>query len=1131
MGVRRESVELSLSDVTFTSGMAKAAAATALLNHELDKVDGTSVRANRSTTALGSPGGGINKTGTEARKASSDLDRYTGRLNLLATAATTLGPALLPIGATAIPALTSLTAGLGVTVGAVGTAVLAFHGLGDALTALNQYQLDPTDAHLKKLHQTLGQLSPAAQDLVMRLDSLGPVVKRLQRAAQNGLFPGVNEGLNQVLTLLPEVETVVSRIATEMGALTTQAGVSLAHDADWQRFFHWLETDAIQTLDNFARATGNFIAGIGSMLVGFRGLDRDFTTGLLRMSQGFREWAAALDENSSFQDFVDYVRENGPAVGKFFAALGDAFVGLARATAPWGSAVLPLLTDVAHIFALIADSPIGPPLFAAAAGMMALNRATALLGPERLTKVAGGMTGLGTALRTLPGDIRAANTSLGTLSAAQRDFNVAGSAAMSAQVFAAENLKKSYATLGAAAKTAAGPAGMIALIDGMGRATTAASTLEMTIGGALTGFAIGNGPGALIGTISGLLLAYAGNSDTASEAARNFARTLDEQTGALTQNSRAWALEQIGTDNLAALKDAGVNLETLTTALVAGGSAWDAYRAQMSDTFGLSGNSKGVLFRNAADDATVKVDELASTIKEGKASWQLFAEAGGEATASTTRYTSAAGTAIITTAELAKKLDAQRDAARKTGKSFMAFGSSLDDTKVSLGSWITELQKQADALRDFTKNAQTAAKRGLRQGLIKELEAAGPAGALRLKQLANASDSEIKRANRAWKSGQDAIRAYTNMKVPPKRIDINSDGAISALEALRARLIRETSKPITQVIQITQRGADSKRLGMAADRSADGSTVPKTGLPYADRHLYLLADGEEVISNRFGQADRHRSLLKAINAGRLADGGTSGGGYVAGIGGLGSAGRSRANLGLAGEIADMTVRQIHRLGDSMDDLSNRRLAKLGTALERATKIQERQTQAAEKAFEDVKSRRAEIASGITSSLAGDLWGSTGSGSVFSNQLMPGSIGAVNARLQQQTRDANEQTALEKQLRARGVSGDALQEVIQNGGLSGLRSFAASSNSDLQNYQKLFTARNKAIGGAADTGAALLTPEFNALKAAYDTQTAELRAINRELRGERAVAKHRAAEATKARKAQSKSAGHARSKRR
>jgi hypothetical protein len=68
----------------------------------------------------------------------------------------------------------------------------------------------------------------------------------------------------------------------------------------------------------------------------------------------------------------------------------------------------------------------------------------------------------------------------------------------------------------------------------------------------------------------------------------------------------------------------------------------------------------------------------------------------------------------------------------------------------------------------------------------------------------------------------------------------------------------------------------TRRVGsLGATGSADGSTVPKTGLGYRDRHLYLLADGEEVISNRHGQADMWRPLLKAINDRRLAGGGTA----------------------------------------------------------------------------------------------------------------------------------------------------------------------------------------------------------------------------------------------------------------
>lgn len=94
----------------------------------------------------------------------------------------------------------------------------------------------------------------------------------------------------------------------------------------------------------------------------------------------------------------------------------------------------------------------------------------------------------------------------------------------------------------------------------------------------------------------------------------------------------------------------------------------------------------------------------------------------------------------------------------------------------------------------------------------------------------------------------------------------------------------------------TRRTNESGGLGAT---SADGSTVPKTGLGYADRHPYLLADGEEVISNRWGQADRWRPLLKQINANRMADGGSVGRGRAAVVA---SAPISLAGLRIEGHI-------------------------------------------------------------------------------------------------------------------------------------------------------------------------------------------------------------------------------------
>jgi hypothetical protein len=62
--------------------------------------------------------------------------------------------------------------------------------------------------------------------------------------------------------------------------------------------------------------------------------------------------------------------------------------------------------------------------------------------------------------------------------------------------------------------------------------------------------------------------------------------------------------------------------------------------------------------------------------------------------------------------------------------------------------------------------------------------------------------------------------------------------------------------------------------GLGAVGNAEGGTIGGRRNPYGDKVLSWLAPGEEVISNRFGQADRHRELLKAINSNRYANGGT-----------------------------------------------------------------------------------------------------------------------------------------------------------------------------------------------------------------------------------------------------------------
>jgi hypothetical protein len=141
--------------------------------------------------------------------------------------------------------------------------------------------------------------------------------------------------------------------------------------------------------------------------------------------------------------------------------------------------------------------------------------------------------------------------------------------------------------------------------------------------------------------------------------------------------------------------------------------------------------------------------------------------------------------------------------------------------------------------------------------------------------------------------------------------------------------------------------------------------------------------------------------------------------------------------------------------------------RLGKSLEKLTKQSDDLTRAQQKAQSNYDSLTSTVSGNLTS---GDLFHQTQAGSVFGQQYAAGSVGAVNATLTQQIQDANDTTTLEKQLAGRGLSGDALQALIEQGGVSSLRSFSNASDADLTQYQSLYDQRASAVGTASTTAA-------------------------------------------------------------
>jgi hypothetical protein len=358
--------------------------------------------------------GGLGRASAGTAAFVRQLDTGNDRASMLTQSLLAVGPATVPIAGLAVPAVAGLSTQLGFAAAGAGVMVLAFKGVGDALEAVNKYQLEPSAENFAALQEKMQGLGPEAERFVLYLDDIMPRLQSLREEAQAEGLTGVMDGIDAMLTRLPQVRRIIGEIAGASGDLAAETGQALASD-DWDEFFNFLEVEARPNLMAFGHTVGNVLEGIANTWMALNPVSDDFTEGLLDWSRNFASATEDLDENEKFQALIDYVRDNGPEAVDALAAVGGAFVSLVEAAAPVGSASLPIIEAVAKTLSAIAESPAGPHLIAAAAGISAISRAIGLYNAANGSALLGMMRGTSSEGRKAGGGAEAAASGLGLL--------------------------------------------------------------------------------------------------------------------------------------------------------------------------------------------------------------------------------------------------------------------------------------------------------------------------------------------------------------------------------------------------------------------------------------------------------------------------------------------------------------------------------------------------------------------------------------------------------------------------------------------------------------------------------------------------------------------------------------------
>lgn len=814
MSVRREAVRLELED-HFTREVLQAAAATGVLNKALNNLDGTNVRTSRSTDDVDRSITGLSSS---SRRGGADINNLSGRLSLLARAAAVAGPALLPIGSIGVAAVAGLASQLGFAAIGMGTLVAASQGVGDALTAVNKAALEPTAANLEAAREAMANLGPHAQAFVERFQNLRPVLADIRDAAAAGWFPGLTDALDSFEQVAPKIAQIFGAIGTAGGNLVADAAEALA-GPEWREFLNFVQREAPPALDALGRSVGNVVAGMADLWMAFAPLNRDFNGWLLDASRSFADWADGLSETQGFQEFIAYIRDNGPLVAEMASSIGNMLLQIAQAAAPLGGPVLQAITAVADAIAAIADSPLGTPIMAGVTALSALSLSSTI---------------------------------------------------------AAASLTRLSAAMGAVG------------------ATSMASSLS--------GLAASAGPaGAVLATLTYEFIALQSAIETTNDSSASFGEKA--QSWFEFAGPTFWALDELGLG----LGDVGDEAKITGGTLARGAKSLD-------------------LWKWSSRQAARATREHAASVR-GATRWLV---------------------------RMREQVANQRETMRGAIQSFKTFDQSVGDSEVSLRQWLRQIRRQAAALRAFERNAQRAGQNGLNRGLIQYLKKAGVEGALRMRQLANASESGIARANRSWRSWRSAtddamqsiddvperlrkigntpanptidaktepfeskrrqtmadLQAMDAMRVQAE-IDADTSSANGAIAALKQSLSAIPDETVNVYVNRVNKKAD----GGLIEGYANGGRIRGQRYPYGDKVNVFAAPGEYMVSNRYGQVDRNLALLQAINANRGSERAVSAGSVG------GGAGRQVVEIRVTADDMDLTKAkaQIHAVVAAVTD--------------------------------------------------------------------------------------------------------------------------------------------------------------------------------------------------------------------
>lgn len=305
--------------------------------------------------------------------------------SLLTTAIVALAPAAIPVFAVMSAGALGVAASLGAAgIAAGGFGIIAADQISRVTEVLDKMaqareRADKAttskarNAALKEEKRLYDTLTPTQKKAAQQIQQLGAAWDKTSNALSKPVFDAISPWIDTARKGLKLLPSLVTPAATAIETLGEEARAAIG-SRYWKDWFRDIGQEGAVSLYGFAHAAGNVGQGLAELFRQWLPIGNRMLPDLIRLTQGFNDWANSAKATSAIERFMAYVREVSPSVMAFFHSLGPALVNIGHAAGILAPVSLAIATALADIVAAVP-----PPVLAAiVAGFVALRIATAV---------------------------------------------------------------------------------------------------------------------------------------------------------------------------------------------------------------------------------------------------------------------------------------------------------------------------------------------------------------------------------------------------------------------------------------------------------------------------------------------------------------------------------------------------------------------------------------------------------------------------------------------------------------------------------------------------------------------------------------------------------------------------------